>query len=125
MKKRLLPPAFLAAASVVGGGIWFASAEHLPVITGMYWALTTAATVGYGDITPHGAHGRLVASLVMLVAIPSLGAVFGILAGGHIMKRMAPHNEAMREDAAAARRIAADLHQKLTGDRHPDAPGKP
>lgn len=27
-----------------------------------------------------------------------------------------------REDAAAARRIAADLHLRLTGEAHPDAP---
>lgn len=30
---------------------------------------------------------------------------------------------ALRE-AAAARRIAADLHERLTGDVHPDAPEK-
>lgn len=28
------------------------------------------------------------------------------------------------EEAKAGRRIAADLHERLTGDVHPDAPGK-
>lgn len=31
--------------------------------------------------------------------------------------------EALKE-AKAARRIAADLHQRLTGEAHPDAPAK-
>lgn len=36
-----------------------------------------------------------------------------------------PHNaaiERIREDAAAARRIAADTHEHVTGRRHPDSP---
>jgi voltage-gated potassium channel len=65
---------------LLGGGL-FAAAEDLPYTTGLYWAVTTATTVGYGDITPHNPIGRLIASLVMLIAIPLLAGAFAIVSG--------------------------------------------
>ena len=69
------------AVVVLLGGALFASAEDLPFTTGLYWAITTATTVGYGDVTPHNAVGRLVASLVMLTTIPMLAAAFALVTG--------------------------------------------
>jgi voltage-gated potassium channel len=65
---------------LLGGGL-FALAEGLPYPTGLYWAVTTATTVGYGDVTPHNPIGRLIASLVMLTTIPLLAAAFAIVSG--------------------------------------------
>jgi len=65
---------------LLGGGL-FAVAEDLPYTTGLYWAVTTATTVGYGDITPHNPIGRLIASVVMLTTIPLLAAAFAIVSG--------------------------------------------
>jgi voltage-gated potassium channel len=45
------------------------------------WAITTATTVGYGDVTPHDAAGRVVASVVMLTTIPMLAPVFALVTG--------------------------------------------
>jgi voltage-gated potassium channel len=71
-----------AVAAVVLTGAWlFALAENLPFTTGLYWAVTTATTVGYGDVTPHNPVGRLLASLVMLTTIPMLAAAFALLSG--------------------------------------------
>jgi voltage-gated potassium channel len=69
------------AAVVLIGAELFALAENLPFTTGLYWAVTTATTVGYGDVTPHNPVGRLVASLVMLTTIPMLAAAFALLSG--------------------------------------------
>jgi voltage-gated potassium channel len=78
---------FLGTAFVVvvlvGGGL-FALAENIPFTTGLYWAITTATTVGYGDVIPHNPAGRVIASLVMLTAIPMLGALFAVVAGASI-----------------------------------------
>lgn len=41
-----------AVVLIVVGGVVFAATHHLRVTTGWYWAITTAATVGYGDVTP-------------------------------------------------------------------------
>src|ERR1700733_6104899 len=65
---------------LLGSGL-FALAEDLPYATALYWAVTTATTVGYGDITPHNPAGRLIASLVMLTSIPLLAAAFAIVSG--------------------------------------------
>ncbi|MGH3421665.1 MAG: potassium channel family protein, partial [Streptosporangiaceae bacterium] len=65
---------------LLGAGL-FALAEDLPFTTGLYWAVTTATTVGYGDVTPHNPVGKLIASLVMLTAIPMLAAAFALVSG--------------------------------------------
>ena len=65
---------------LLGAGL-FALAEDLPYTTGLYWAVTSATTVGYGDVTPHNPIGRLIASLVMLTTIPMLAAAFAIVSG--------------------------------------------
>ena len=61
------------------GAVWFAVTEHLSVPTAIYWSVTTATTVGYGDITPHTHVGRVIAVLVMLTVIPLFAATFSLL----------------------------------------------
>jgi voltage-gated potassium channel len=70
----------LVAVVVAGAGA-FSLTQHLPFTTSLYWAITTATTVGYGDVLPHSASGRFVASVVMLTAIPLLGATFAVVTG--------------------------------------------
>ncbi len=78
------------------GALCFAATEHLPVATGLYWSVTTATTVGYGDITPHTHVGRLLAVLVMLTVIPLFAATFSLmttaLTTAHVSKL---HDEAL------------------------------
>ncbi len=43
---------------------------------GIYWAVVTLTTVGYGDLVPHTMLGRMVSSLIMvlgygLIAVPT------------------------------------------------------
>jgi voltage-gated potassium channel len=86
----------VAAACVLVGALLFSLAEHIAYTTGLYWAITTATTVGYGDVTPHNAIGRLIASGVMLTAIPLLASVFALATGGYaaagIRRILAMHN---------------------------------
>ena len=70
-----------AAGCVLAGGAAFAATQGRPFTTGLYWAITTATTVGYGDVTPQNASGRLIAVLVMLTAIPLLASVFALASG--------------------------------------------
>jgi len=65
---------------LLGGGL-FALTQHVPVTTGWYWAITTATTVGYGDVTPKNAIGRVIASATMLTTIPLLASVFALATG--------------------------------------------
>jgi voltage-gated potassium channel len=71
----------LVVIAVLAGAGLFSLAEGLPFTTSLYWAVTTATTVGYGDITPHNPIGRLIASLVMLTTIPLLATAFALASG--------------------------------------------
>jgi voltage-gated potassium channel len=70
-----------AAGCVLAGAAAFAATQGRSFTTGLYWAITTATTVGYGDVTPKNAIGRLIASLVMLTTIPLLASVFALASG--------------------------------------------
>jgi len=72
------------AACVLAGGALFALTQHIAITTGLYWAIATATTVGYGDVTPKNPSGRVVASAVMLTCIPLLGATFALLTGATV-----------------------------------------
>ena len=120
--RRLLIPLIAAAVSIAAGAVLFAAAERLPVTTGLYWAVTTASTVGYGDVLPRTGTGRLVTVLVMLTAIPSLGAAFAALASIHVARRLGPRHQAALAEAKAARQIAADTYRHVTSRDHALAP---
>jgi voltage-gated potassium channel Kch len=63
------------AAVVVAGGILIRVLDHheyASIWVGMWWALQTVTTVGYGDVTPKAWSGRLVAAVVMLEGIAFL-----------------------------------------------------
>ena len=55
----------------------FAWTQHVSWFLGLYWAVTTVTTVGYGDVTPHNTIGRVIAMGTMLTAIPLAGVAFG------------------------------------------------
>lgn len=54
---------------------------------GVYWAITTLTTVGFGDITPHTAGGRLIASLMMLLGWGTLAVPTGIVSAEFTAQR--------------------------------------
>ncbi len=54
------------------------------VLTGIYWAVTTITTTGYGDIVPITEAGRMVGSCIMLLAMGIIAIPGGILAAGFV-----------------------------------------
>ena len=47
---------------------------------GIWWAVTTMTTVGYGDHVPQTTTGRVVATLIMVMGVAVLGAVAAVVA---------------------------------------------
>ena len=54
--------------------------ENMKFIDALWWSFVTATTVGYGDISPQTGLGRLIASVLMLVGIGTIGMITGTIA---------------------------------------------
>ncbi|POF28229.1 cyclic nucleotide-gated ion channel [Roseibium marinum] len=50
------------------------------ILHGMYWAITTVTTVGYGDVVPVSNLGKMIASVVMLMGYGLIALPVGIIA---------------------------------------------
>lgn len=50
------------------------------ILHGMYWAITTVTTVGYGDVVPVSSLGKMVAGIVMLMGYGLIALPVGIIA---------------------------------------------
>jgi len=54
-------------------------ADFATVGQGLWWAVQTVTTVGYGDIVPTHVGGRIVAAILMLVGIGLLSVVTAVI----------------------------------------------
>ncbi len=54
---------------------------------GMYWAIVTMTTVGYGDIAPHTVVGQMIASLVMIMGYGIIAVPTGIVSAELVQGR--------------------------------------
>jgi voltage-gated potassium channel len=78
----------LALLAIVIGALLFSLAEHVSFGIGLYWAFTTATTVGYGDVTPHNTIGRAIAVGEMVTAIPLFAGVFAVITATATSQRL-------------------------------------
>ena len=116
------PPSVKSAASVivaatavvvVAGGILMRVLDHdeySNVWVGMWWAVQTVTTVGYGDVTPRHVSGRIVAVFVMLEGIAFLTIIIAAITSTFIARAQIERDVAqgVGEDEAE-RRIEARL----------------
>lgn len=68
------------------------------VLTGMYWAMTTITSTGYGDLVPLTAAGRLVGFCTMLLSIAVVAIPAGIFSAGFVTEFRAQDARSRRED---------------------------
>lgn len=111
----------LATAVVVCVGALGILAEergHNPSIRtfadALWWAVVTATTVGYGDVSPTTSEGRLIAVALMLVGIGFIGALTATITS-YFVETSAP-TEPMKDIEERLARIEAKL-DSLTRER--------
>lgn len=81
----------------------------------MWWAIITMTSVGYGDVTPITAMGKVLASVISIISIGIVALPAGILASGfsEAVRRRRSHFEKLVEDVIEDGVITADEQQIL------------
>jgi voltage-gated potassium channel len=94
---------------------------------GMWWAITTVTTVGYGDYAPHTAVGRVIAGLLMVVGIGFLSLLTAAIASTFVSQDSESEVTDVAEVLATLHRIERRLDRLEAGltssERAPRSPG--
>jgi voltage-gated potassium channel len=95
-RRRGLRPrdaAYLIVAVWLVAVVVFGIVEHLldertfpTVWLGMWWALQTVTTVGYGDVVPQDSVGRAIASFLLLGGLALLSVVTATITSGFVAR---------------------------------------
>jgi voltage-gated potassium channel len=101
----------LTFLTALTGGAAFASVEHTSVGNGIYWAITTMTTVGYGDFQPTTAEGKVIAIAVMMVGIGFATLLVGAIAERFVKPEVEEVELAEEDIIAQVRDISARLQQ--------------
>jgi len=92
------------AVVVVGAGFLITlvdEKEYSNLGVGLWWAVQTVTTVGYGDVTPSAVSGRLVAAAVMLYGIAFIAIVTALITSTFVARAAQEHEVAQaREDVS-------------------------
>lgn len=91
-RKILVFMAFVMLVVVVMGTLMYVvegpANGYTSIPVGVYWAITTMTTVGFGDITPKTDLGRLIASVMMLLGWGTLAVPTGIVSAEFTARRV-------------------------------------
>jgi voltage-gated potassium channel len=103
---RIIALATLSITILSGVLMHFADEKTYPTIgEGLWWAIQTVTTVGYGDLVPTSTVGRFLAALVMVVGIGFLTVVTAAITSAFI------ESARRRLQGAEAATLSAKLDQ--------------
>ena len=92
---------------VVVGGTMMRVLDHKEygsIWLGMWWVLQTVTTVGYGDLTPTSAIGRILTSIVMLWGVAFLAITTAAITSVFVARAQRERDAADEATAASAER---------------------
>ncbi len=128
----------LILVTILGSAMYLIEGEEngfSSVPTGVYWAIVTMTTVGYGDITPHTMAGKTLAAMVMVLGYSIIAVPTGIVTaeivetavGGKISARCCPQclGEGHLTDARYCKDCGAELGRRSREASEPPADGGP
>ena len=116
--------ALLTLLTALTGGAAFASVEKISVGDGIYWAITTMTTVGYGDFSPKTAEGKAISVAVVLVGIGFATLLVGAIAERFIRPEV--HEVELTEEdlvgqvrdiSVRLQRLEGSLQRRAAADR--------
>lgn len=123
------PPTPLRAATFIAGAAFGVALvagmnahwidDGIPTLwLGVYWAVQTVTTVGYGTPTPTGTSGQVLASALMLLGTAFIAVITAAVTSVFIERARAIHESPMADsNAAVLEEIRARLERIEAGMR--------
>jgi voltage-gated potassium channel len=81
--------------------------------TGVWWAIVTLGTVGYGDVVPHTAWGRVVGSVVIVVGVTFIAFLIATVTSYFVAAEEAEAAQAEQEDRSAQLAESAETLRRI------------
>jgi voltage-gated potassium channel len=111
---------FTTAVIVVGAGVLISlidSTEYPNIWIGMWWALQTVTTVGYGDVAPTHVTGRVVGAVVMLEGIAFVAIITAVITSSFVARATRQKEAAQAKEDLSDRQLMErrfdELERKL------------
>jgi voltage-gated potassium channel len=81
--------------------------------TGVWWAIVTLATVGYGDVVPHTGWGRVVGSVVIVIGVTFISFLIAIVTSYFISAEQEEKAQVERDQRADELAEATELLRRI------------
>ena len=104
------------AVVMVGAGVLITlidNEEYSNVGVGLWWAIQTVTTVGYGDVAPKHVGGRIVAALVMLYGIAFIAIVTAVITSTFVARATREQGAEKRKDGLSDRELMEKRFDEL------------
>ena len=80
---------------------------------GLWWAVQTVTTVGYGDVAPKDAAGRLLGAFVMLEGTAFIAIVTAVITSSFVTRAQMEHDKAIHKDELSDRELIEQRFDEL------------
>jgi voltage-gated potassium channel len=104
------------AVVVFGAGVLMTliDKEEYPTFgIGLWWAVQTVTTVGYGDVAPTDVFGRLVGAFVMLEGTAFIAIVTAVITSSFVTRAQSEQDAAREEDELSDRELIEKRFDEL------------
>ena len=104
----------LALSTAAGFVMRWVEPDVFPTVgTGIWWAVVTFCTVGYGDVVPTSGLGRFVASVVMVFAITFITVITALVTSALVTGEQRRRHAAEEAEHPPVHETLARIEQRL------------
>ena len=108
--------ATITTIATLGAGLLMTTIDHKNFTTlgqGLWWAVQTVTTVGYGDHVPTNTAGQLVATAVMLLGLAFLAVITAAITSSFVSRATEERTRRLGGAAPATAHDVRDINERL------------